>query len=123
MQICVYGNSTKNNIVGLIVPNANNIKEFVVSLGKWSESSKIENFYNDQDVLAEVKRDLDDLAKINNFNSLEKIPMFALIQGEFNIDNGCLTPTLKLVRRKVEVMYADEIDRLYNEEPKIVMKK
>jgi long-chain acyl-CoA synthetase len=90
MQICVYGNSSKNTIVGLIVPNANNIKEYVTSQGKWTESSKIEDFYQDQDVLAEVKRDLDELAKINNFNSLEKIPSFALIQGEFNIDNGCL---------------------------------
>jgi long-chain acyl-CoA synthetase len=113
MQICVYGNSTKNNIVALIVPNAPNLKEFVQSQGKWKEDSKVEEFYYDLDVKSEVKKDLDNLANINSFNALEKIPQFTILTREFTIDNGCLTPTLKLVRRKVADEFKDELDALY----------
>ncbi len=113
LQICVYGDSTKNNIIALIVPNAFNLKEFLVSQGKWKENSKIEEFYTDLDVKSEIKRDLDILANLNSFNSLEKIPQFTILTREFTIDNGCLTPTLKLVRRKVAEEFKNEIDALY----------
>jgi long-chain acyl-CoA synthetase len=113
MQICVYGNSTKNNIVAIIIPNAFNLKEFISSKGKWTNSSKLEDFFNDPEVKAEIKRDLDNLASANNFNSLEKIPQFIITNREFTIENSCLTPTMKLVRRKIQELFKDEIDSLY----------
>jgi long-chain acyl-CoA synthetase len=114
LQICVYGNSLKNFVVGLVVPNPLNLKELITSLGKWKEDSKIEDFFNDKGVLAAVKADLDELAKVNSFNSLEKIPKLMLLGREFTVANGCLTPTFKLVRRKVAEEFKDEIDSLYS---------
>lgn len=113
MQICVYGDSTKNSVVALIRPNDPNLITFLQSKGRWNESSNIVDFYNDPELKAEIKTDLDGLAKINNFNALEKIPKFTLITRDFNLENGCLTPTLKLVRRKVLENFKSEIDALY----------
>jgi long-chain acyl-CoA synthetase len=113
LQMCVYGDSHHNHILGIIVPNPLFFKELVESQGKWTENSKHEDFYEDKDVHAAIKADLDNLAKENSFNSLEKIPKFVITSKEFTITNGCLTPTFKLVRRKVADEFKEEINRLY----------
>lgn len=43
----------------------------------------------------------------------ESIRAFALIEGEFNEDNGMLTPSLKVKRHAVTKAYAAEIEELY----------
>ncbi|AZQ34875.1 long-chain fatty acid--CoA ligase [Streptomyces cyaneochromogenes] len=43
----------------------------------------------------------------------ESIRAFALVEGEFNEDNGMLTPSLKVKRHAVAAAYADEIEALY----------
>ncbi|KUO20244.1 hypothetical protein AQJ91_15830 [Streptomyces dysideae] len=43
----------------------------------------------------------------------ESIRAFALVEGEFNEDNGLLTPSLKVKRHAVTAAYADEIEALY----------
>ncbi|MFE9642665.1 AMP-dependent synthetase/ligase [Streptomyces sp. NPDC006365] len=43
----------------------------------------------------------------------ESIRAFALVEGEFNEDNGMLTPSLKVKRHAVTTVYADEIEALY----------
>ncbi|MFC8095195.1 AMP-dependent synthetase/ligase [Streptomyces sp. NPDC057301] len=43
----------------------------------------------------------------------ESIRAFALIEGEFNEDNGMLTPSLKVKRHAVTTAYAAEIEELY----------
>lgn len=113
MQICVYGDSTKNNIVAIIVPNQFNLTELVKSFGKWEEEKSVEHFFDDKDVRDAIVKDLENLAKENNFNSLEKVIKFKFVSKEFTIDNGCLTPTMKLVRRKIAEEFKTEIDLMY----------
>jgi long-chain acyl-CoA synthetase len=113
MQVCIYGNSTKNFIIGILVPNKPNIKKFLISKGIADENSKVEEFFSEKELLDEIKRDLDNLAKENSLNSLEKINSFVLSSKEFTIENGCITPTLKLVRRKIEEEFIDDINKLY----------
>ncbi|MGI5454945.1 AMP-dependent synthetase/ligase [Streptomyces sp. CA-249302] len=43
----------------------------------------------------------------------ESIRAFALVEGEFNEENGLLTPSLKVKRHAVHAVYADEIEALY----------
>ncbi|MET9965706.1 AMP-dependent synthetase/ligase [Streptomyces sp. NPDC006356] len=43
----------------------------------------------------------------------ESIRAFTLVEGEFNEDNGMLTPSLKVKRQAVTAAYADEIEALY----------
>ena len=48
-----------------------------------------------------------------DFRGYEKPTKFAVILDEFSIQNGLLTPALKLKRREVEKRYKAEIEKLY----------
>ncbi len=54
------------------------------------------------------------LENLNKTLSLvEKVKKFKLIKEEFTIDNGMLTPTLKLKRKKILDKYKDDLEKLY----------
>jgi long-chain acyl-CoA synthetase len=56
------------------------------------------------------------VAKANeNMDHWSTIKRFALIPEHLTIENGLLTPTLKVKRPKVRERYADEIEALYHE--------
>ncbi len=59
----------------------------------------------------EIEIFLDNLNK--TLSLVEKVKKFKLIKEEFTIDNGMLTPTLKLKRKKILEKYKDELDKLY----------
>ena len=45
----------------------------------------------------------------------ETVKRIALLENEFSVDRGELTPTLKIKRRVINEKYKDVIDRLYSE--------
>jgi long-chain acyl-CoA synthetase len=54
------------------------------------------------------------LEKINkNLTLIEKIKKFVLINEEFTINNGMLTPTLKLKRKEIIKNYKHQLENLY----------
>ena len=86
-QCMVYGDK-KNYLVALIVPN----KEFL------NEKEKINNV----------------IEKINQKLTLvEKIKRIQLIDENFSIENGLLTPTMKVKRKKVTEKYKNQLEKLY----------
>ena len=48
-----------------------------------------------------------------NLTLIEKIKKYILISDEFTIDNGMLTPTLKLKRKEIIKNYKQELENLY----------
>lgn len=58
---------------------------------------------------AEVERELNHLA------SYERPKKVALLENEFTIGGGTLTPTLKVKRKVIQTRFKDVIDRLYDE--------
>lgn len=84
-QSFVYGDK-KNYLVALIVSE--------------SEENKREiEFY------------LENLNK--NLSLVEKVKKFKLIKEEFTIENGMLTPTLKLKRKRILEKYKEDLEKLY----------
>ena len=83
----VYGDR-KNYLVALIVPS----KEFSKQKEKISE---IVNKIN------------------NNLTLVEKIKKFELINENFSIENGLLTPTMKVKRNKVVAKYKNILENFY----------
>ena len=49
----------------------------------------------------------------NKLTLIEKVKKFILIKDEFTINNGMLTPTLKLKRKKITKNYLNQIENLY----------
>ena len=86
-QCMVYGDG-KNYLVALIVPN----KEFK---GQKEKISEIINKTN------------------KNLTLVEKIKKFYLINENFSIENGLLTPTMKVKRNKVVEKYKNILENLY----------
>ena len=86
-QCMVYGDK-KNYIVALIVPN----KEFL------KEKEKINN------IIENINKKL---------TQVEKIKKIQLIDENFSIENGLLTPTMKVKRKKVTEKYKKELENLY----------
>ena len=48
-----------------------------------------------------------------NFQKIERIKKFIIIEDKFTIENGLMTPTLKLKRYKILQKYKDQLDKLY----------
>ncbi len=86
-QCMVYGDK-KNYLVALVVPS----KDFL------HEKEKINNV----------------IEKINkNLTLLEKIKKIQLIDENFSIENGLMTPTMKVKRKKVTEKYKNQLEELY----------
>ncbi len=86
-QSMVYGEG-KNYLVALIVPN----KEFVGQKEK-------------------IKEIIDEINK--NLTLVEKIKNFSLLSENFSIENGLLTPTMKIKRNKVIIKYKNILENFY----------
>ena len=86
-QCLVYGEG-KNYLVALIVPSKE-LKE---------QKEKIKEIIN------EINK---------NLTLVEKIKKFHLINENFSIENGLLTPTMKVKRNKVIKKYKDNFEKLY----------
>ena len=68
---------------------------------------------NDQKSLSNEKI-LEEIKRINrNLSKNERIKKFIVIKEQFSIENGMLTPTLKLKRYKIIQKYQKEFEKLY----------
>ena len=86
-QCMVYGDK-KNYLVALIVPN----KEFFKDKEKINTAIELAN---------------------KKLTLVEKIKRIQLIDENFSIENGLLTPTMKVKRKKVTEKYKKELENLY----------
>jgi long-chain acyl-CoA synthetase len=86
-QCIVYGDK-KNYLVALIVPN----KEFI------NEKEKINK------IIENINKKL---------TLVEKIKKIQLLDENFTIENGLLTPTMKVKRKKVTAKYKKKLENLY----------
>ena len=59
----------------------------------------------------EIEFYLENLNK--NLSLVEKVKKFKLIKEEFTIENGMLTPTLKLKRKKILEKYKEDLEKFY----------
>ena len=108
-QIMIYGNSTMNNILAIICPDKQHCaRELDITeeeLIKDEENPKLKKI---------ILNDLDRLAIEANFNGLEKVKFVLLTFEGFTINNECMTPTMKIVRKKVEIRYKNRIEKLFS---------
>ena len=98
-------------ISALIVPNFEKLEEYTKSNNipyeNQSDLVKKEEIVNF--MLGEVDRNTP------NFASYEKIKKIILLDREFEIEKGEITPTFKVKRNVIEKKYNDLIDALYRE--------
>ncbi len=112
-QIMIYGNSSMNNIIAIICPEKKHCAEAmnisVEELSKNEENEELKKL---------IINDLLKLALQANFNGLEKVKYVMITFEGFTVGNSCMTPTMKIVRKKVELKFKERIDALYKSIPK-----
>ncbi|MTI86535.1 MAG: long-chain fatty acid--CoA ligase [Balneolaceae bacterium] len=109
-QSVVVGNEHKF-CAALIVPNWENLeKRFKRTGHTFPEEDRTENQY----VQKRIQKEVD---KVNqNLSHWERVKKFKLLEEQFTVDKGEITPTLKLKRNVIGEHYKDEIDSIYKEE-------
>jgi long-chain acyl-CoA synthetase len=111
-QIIVIGENEKFP-AALIVPGFAYAKEWAakkgIDLGDGSNRSIAEN----AQVRERIQSDVNEFNK--GFGNWEQIKKFELLDHEFSIDGGELTPTLKLKRKIILAKYQHEYKRIYSE--------
>jgi long-chain acyl-CoA synthetase len=93
----------------LITPDFEFLKEWQIRHGIKCNSQ--EEMINNKETLQRYQKVLSKYNKY--FGDTEQVKRFKLINGDWTEANGCLTPTLKLKRKKVSELYKDEIDELF----------
>jgi len=109
-QLLVIGDKRKF-ISALIVPNLEMIKNYAEenNIQYKNEEDLVQNQKINQLISNEVTRLSVDLARY------EQIKAFRLLPRLFTIEEGELTPTLKIKRKVVEQKFADLIESMYQD--------
>ena len=76
------------------------------------KGSALSDFTNSEEVFNEIKEKIDEMNL--KFSSPEQIKKFTILSRDFSIDDGELTPTLKIRRKIINDNWAAEIDNMYS---------
>ena len=108
-QILLFGDERKF-ISGLIVPNFEFLKDYANNHN--ISYTEIDDLIKDEKIIDLYKNEIETLSI--NLANFEKVKKFTLLNGEFTIENGEMTPSLKLKRKVIEQKYKGIIDQMYN---------
>ena len=109
-QVVVIGSGRKFP-AALIVPDWEQLKSYAEFKGLNLISR--EDFCHDARIIDLFARQI--AARTGNLAQYEKIKRIALLDHEFTVENGELTPTLKVKRRVIDEEYQGVIDKIYAE--------
>ncbi|MFA5405197.1 MAG: long-chain fatty acid--CoA ligase, partial [Ignavibacteria bacterium] len=108
-QVLVIGDS-RMYVTALIVPEFNELCLVAKKIG--ADVSVESELLTNQEILKKIESDLNEIQK--DLATHEKIRRFTLLNKPFAIDEGELTPTLKIKRKFVEEKYKDVIELMYH---------
>ncbi|KAF2880048.1 hypothetical protein ILUMI_26117 [Ignelater luminosus] len=111
-NICIYGDSTKQYCVALLVPNQQQLQELALKKGIAANSS-----FEDLCILPDIEKAvLQELAEHGKKSKLEKFEIPAAVKlctEVWSPDMGLVTAAFKLKRKDIQERYQHEINRMY----------
>ncbi|KAK4530292.1 hypothetical protein CCYA_CCYA04G1149 [Cyanidiococcus yangmingshanensis] len=118
-QIWVYGNSLKNSLVAVVVPDRGHLQR----QGLLSENEVLSNLRpaTREKIKQYLLKELAVQAKASNLKGYEYLKAIHLetevndMNQGFTIENDCLTPTMKLKRPQLTERYRKVIEQLYTQ--------
>jgi long-chain acyl-CoA synthetase len=106
-QAMVYGDK-RPHLVALLVPDDEFTAQWCRGNGKPRDLSALQD---DPDFRAALSQVVD---RVNtNLSSLEKVRRFAVAGAPFTVENGMMTPTMKIRRHKIKDAYGEVFESLY----------
>ncbi|MBE2246119.1 MAG: long-chain fatty acid--CoA ligase [Candidatus Competibacteraceae bacterium] len=110
-QIVVVGGDDKKFVSALIVPS-------FVLLEEWANNNQLQisstnDLINHNKTYQLIHEEIDKLN--HDFGHWEQIKKFTILQEEWSVDSGELTPTMKPKRKIIYTRYASIIEKMYRE--------
>jgi len=106
-QAMVYGDK-RPHLVGLLVPDGEWMKTWARDRGKSADLSLLGK---DEDFRKAIGGAVE---RVNGrLSKIEKLRRFTFADAPFTIDNGQLTPTMKIRRHKIKEIYGEQLEALY----------
>lgn len=107
-QIFIYGNSLKSFLIGVIVPNKYILDEKLNNL-----STEINELSKEKFVKDIIRDEILNVGNLLQLQSYEKLKDFIICFDVFSVENGFLTPTMKLQRNSLYSFYKNQFQELY----------
>ena len=108
-QVVVIGEK-RPFLIALIVPDFNILKEFAASEGIVTATTReLIEHKSVQLIFEKLMRTVS-----RQLATHEKVRKFLLVDTPFTIENGQMTPTMKLKRKEINARYVAEINKVYN---------
>jgi long-chain acyl-CoA synthetase len=109
-QIIVLGENRKFP-GALIVPNFNYLKEWSNNKQLHFASMSNSELISQNEIKDRIQKEVEEMNK--NYGGFEQIKRYTLLDHEFSVDGGELTPTLKLKRKIILEKYTNEVESIY----------
>jgi long-chain acyl-CoA synthetase len=110
-QAVLLGDKRKFPVV-LVVPNFEQLEKWAkIKNLLWTDRRQLLKL-----PLVQAKMEKEVLGKLSGLASFETPKKVGLLETDFSIESGEMTPSHKVKRRVIEKRYSDRIDRLYEEE-------
>ncbi|OZJ02469.1 hypothetical protein BZG36_04104 [Bifiguratus adelaidae] len=123
LQIFVYGDSLQSYLVGVAIPDpeafipfANNIAGTNVQQGDMEGFKKL---CENKEVAKALIYELETIGKGRGLRGFEQVKSLCIKPEPMTMENGILTPTLKIKRNIANKYYKEVTDRLYADPPLI----
>ena len=104
-SVYVHGESEQNFLVALVVPNWDTVAQ---------PGANRKAVVKDPRVLRLVRQSMEEVAKQEGLKGFEQVKRVLLVEEEWTVDNGLLTPTQKLKRNVMAKRFEKEIKQLYS---------
>ncbi len=109
-QVMVYGDR-RAHLVALIAPDEDWLKNWASGHGKAPGPNPLADLAEDDGLVRALGRAVE--RGNEKLSNIEKVRRFTVAREPFTIDNGLLTPTLKIRRYKILEIYRETLDGLY----------
>ncbi len=109
VSLAVVIGDQKKYLVALLTPNQENLLEFAEKRG--IRNQNISDLVQHRLVRQEIQNAIEAINQ--KVAPVEQIKKFLYLSKDFTVENGELTPTLKIKRKVINVRYQDSIESMY----------
>ncbi|GJJ70329.1 long-chain acyl-CoA synthetase [Entomortierella parvispora] len=113
-QLFVHGESLESTLVAIAIPEPETFVPFATAITGGS-TSDVAVLCKDPKVIDAFLKELEKAGKAGSLRGFEFVKKVHLSMDMFSIDNGLLTPTLKVRRPQVKDHFADQIKVMYDD--------
>jgi len=115
-EMYVYGDSFRSNLVGIVVPDPENIQDLGKELA--IANKNIDDLCKDQRVVCRILEEINKTGKASRLAGYELVKNIHL-EPQSLVVLGLTTPSMKLKRDVAKAHFKDIIERLYTPQPKM----